>query len=63
MKNDDKLLKPNGAIISVTVKGWLSPEDEKDKENKSRRDHVYKKFGFEIKENWAILENLSSLSN
>lgn len=48
---------------NITVKGWLSPEDEKDKENKSRRDHVYKKFGFETKENWAILENLSSLSN
>ncbi|CEF52332.1 hypothetical protein LGMT14_02260 (plasmid) [Lactococcus garvieae] len=38
-------LKVNEVIIS----GWLSPEDEKDEENHLRRDHVYQKFGFEIK--------------
>ncbi|WP_407351006.1 hypothetical protein VNN41_11375 (plasmid) [Lactococcus garvieae] len=36
-------------VNEVIIIGWLSPEDEKDKENHLRRDHFYQKFGFEIK--------------
>lgn len=47
----------------TTVKGKLSLEDERDGENKKRRDHVYKKFGFRVEGEWVILDHLSQISN
>lgn len=38
------------------VYGKLSEVDEKDKENKNRRNHFYKKFGFKIENSYIHLD-------
>ena len=37
------------------ISGWLSPVDEENEENHQRRDHVYRKFGFEFINDWVHL--------
>lgn len=43
---------------NVRVIGKLSCIDERDFENQQRRNHVYKKFGFEIQSNSVYLETI-----
>ncbi|WP_242359018.1 hypothetical protein [Lactococcus petauri] len=45
----------------TTIKGWLSPFDERSENNKNRRNHVYEKFGFKFEEGWVVLDDLSNL--
>ncbi|WP_157794822.1 hypothetical protein [Lactococcus garvieae] len=47
----------------TTVKGWLSPVDERSEKNKNRRNRVYEKFGFKFEGDWVVLDDFSNFSN
>jgi GNAT superfamily N-acetyltransferase len=45
----------------VKVTGDLSGVDELDPKNNARRDHVYKKHGFVINDDYVVIDNLQEL--
>ncbi|MFK4935506.1 hypothetical protein [Lactococcus garvieae] len=47
----------------TTVKGWLSPVDERSEDNRNRRNRVYEKFGFKFEGEWGVLDALSNSPN